>query len=167
MFGLTKKRRYKEFLRRAVKAVMQGGYLPPSDVQRLGLNEQAKTELASRADAIHLYLLNAIFVSLVGQQYKWATSQFVLEAIADVCAEYDRAFRRSPGRTAGHLVLYIQRISEMSADEREAGKQFSDAIDEVGRLDPSVDSSELYQMLRGSAEQFYADVERKLREALA
>lgn len=73
MFGLSKKERTAEALKRGTTAIMNGAFFHINEAENYGLNEAASAWVYTKAQALQIYILVVVFNNTLGRKHSWAT----------------------------------------------------------------------------------------------
>ena len=159
MFGLGLKSRTEEAVRRAVRASLMGGYLHPSQIQELSLNEDASATLLTESYAQHLFVLGVIFTKHC--QEKWATYEFFVGAVvAGMKEAMEKDGGPDPSALAPMLFDRFHVFQSMSEEERFSGKHFEDSASLVIAEDQTTDLKTITKILESATYRYMADADR-------
>jgi hypothetical protein len=81
MFGLSKRERVAEALRRGTVAALTGGFFHHSQVEALGLNEAASSWIYTDALAHQIFALGVIYSNAPACREPWADASFFNDAV--------------------------------------------------------------------------------------
>ena len=155
MFGLSKKERIVEALRRGVTAATIGGFFHVKDAESFGLNKEASSWIFTESIAHQVTALATIYsATLVGKEY-WATSLFFKMTVHKILTTLAQSAGLAPN--AYYFVISrMQKFSDLSPDQLAAGEHYMMSAIEARKLDPEAIIEKISTALRKSTETYFA-----------
>ncbi len=159
MFGLGKKERAAEAIRRGVKAALTGAYFHNTEVEKFGLNKSASSWLYTEALAHQIYALGYICsTALAGR--RWATLDFFFESAIDGIKESENEGGASTDQLAPVLLKRYADFEAFTGEERVTGAHYKNSADLVCEQDPSADVAKISVALQNSVDKYVQDARK-------
>jgi hypothetical protein len=160
MFGIGKKERAAEAVRRGVLASLTGAYLHHSEIERLGLNKSASSWLYTESLAHHVYALGTIFSHALSSAERWATQEFFVTAAESAFAAHESKNGLAPGTLSSVIFPRFGEFQSLRGEQRVAGEHYAASASAVRARDSKADTAAVHAMLRESTDRYVADARR-------
>jgi hypothetical protein len=159
MFGLGKKTRAAEAIRRGVRASLTGAYFHHSEIEKFGLNESASAWLYTEAIAHHVYALGYISSAALKKE-KWANLEFFFESAIDGMKEAEQHGGPSAEQLAPSVLNRYGEFEFFSGQDRIEGAHYRSSAELIARQDSTADLELITNALRKSTERYVADARK-------
>lgn len=159
MFGLGKKARAAEAIRRGVRASLTGAYFHHSEIEEFGLNKSASAWLYTEAIAHHIYVLGYISSTALKTE-KWATLDFFIESAIDGMKEAEQNGGPSAEQLAPSVLNRYSVFESFSGQQRIEGAHYRSSAELVAKQDPAADLEIIATALKASTDRYVADVRK-------
>ncbi|MBK6973813.1 MAG: hypothetical protein IPH26_13020 [Sterolibacteriaceae bacterium] len=115
MFGLGKRERAAEALRRGTAAALTGGFLHHSQIETLGLSKEASAWIYMESIVHQLFALGVIYSNCSISDQPWATAKFFNDTVSDALTQHERNNQLSPGTMTSFI---FKRIDDFARIDR-------------------------------------------------
>ena len=159
MFGLGKKSRAAEAIRRGVRASLTGAYLHPSEIESFGLNKSASSWLYTEALAHHLYALGYISASALKTE-KWATLDFFFDSAIDGMKEAEKNNGPVADQIAPVILKRYNEFESFTGQERVEVTHYLSSAELVAKQDSTANLEEITRALQTSTDKYVADASK-------
>lgn len=156
MFGLGKKSRAAQAIRRGVRASFTGAYLHPSEIESFGLNKSASSWLYTEALAHHLYALGYVSASALKSD-KWATLDFFFESAIDGMKEAEKNNGSVADQIAPIILKRYNEFGTFTGPERVEGKHYHSSAELIFKQDSTANIEAITTALENSTKNYVAD----------
>lgn len=158
MFGLSKKRRVAEALRRGTKAILIGGFFHVEHAEEFHLSEEASAWLYTEAIAHQTYVLMVTFNNTLAKRYRWATPAFAIKAVSGAMADFEMEQGLVPGGISSFALRRCAEMDALSPEERTSGIHFSQSAAKIAELDPAADQRAIVERLSSVARTYFDNI---------
>lgn len=155
MFGMSKRERTAEALRRGTAAALTGGFLHHSQIEGLGLNEEATVWIYTDSLVHQLLALNLAYSNSSISNEPWATAAFFNECVADAITQHERNNGLSPGTVNSFAFSRLRDFARIERPFLVAGQHFLDTATKSSDRDPRTDKKKVCQLLRAATESYF------------
>lgn len=158
MFGLSKRERVAEGLRRAAIAAMDGVRFTVDDIARFGLSDEASAYLFTDAIAHRLFMLSVV----LSDQFKgesWNTFEFFVEGIKPGILERERTAGLVPYSMFSMLMSRYNGLLQIPTAQARNGGRLLDTARRVADLDDQADPMVLKDILERAVMDFMNEVD--------
>jgi hypothetical protein len=154
MFGLSKKERVGEALRRGTAAVLTGAFFHPAEIEALGLNNEAASWIYTESLAHQIFALGLIYSNSSFSSESWATAEFFNNTVSEAITKHERENSLRPG-TINSVIF--NRIDDLSLIYREgvAYQHLLDSATKATEKDPRANRDQIFEKLKSSTENYF------------
>ena len=152
MFGLSKKDRVAEALRRGTAGALTGGFLHPDQIQGFGLNREASSYIYSEALTHQIFALGLIYSNSQFSNEPWATSSFFNDHVSAAITEHEKSISVAPGTVNSVVFNRINELIRLYQNGNFA--HLKDSAIRVAQKDPKIDANFVFNQLKQSTEQY-------------
>lgn len=160
MFGLGKRERCAEALRRGTTAALIGGFLHHSQIEELGLNKEASAWIYTESIVHQLFALGIIYSNCSISDQPWATAKFFNDAVSDALTQHERSNQLSPGTMTSFIFKRIDDFAQIDRPFLAAGQHFLDTATKASAKDPNTDKKQICILLRSATEAYFQAANR-------
>ena len=164
MFGLSKKERAAEALRRGTKAVLIGGFFHVEHTEEFGLNDEASAWLFTEAIAHQIYVLFVIFNNTLAKKYRWATHDFALKAVSDAMVDFELEGGQPPGVISSITLRRCTEMDALTAAEGASGAHYRQSAAKVAEHDPTANKDAIEERLSSVARRYFENAKPMFQE---
>lgn len=154
MLGFSKRERVGEALGRGTAAVLTGAFLHLTEIEELGLNNEASSWIYTESVVHQLFALGLIYSNASFSNESWATAAFFNNTVSDAITRHEQEI----GLTHGTLnSVVFQRIDYLSAIYRQdvAHQHLRDSAIKTAEKDPKANSDQIFEKLKSSTENYF------------
>jgi hypothetical protein len=155
MFGLGKKERAREALRRGTAAALAGAFFHPAEIEKLGLNEEASSWIYTESLAHQLFALGITYSNSPLANEPWATAAFFNNAVSDAITQHERESGIGPGTINSFAFKRLDDFIGMGRPALADGQHFADSALKAVAKDPRADMKRISQQLKLSTEKYF------------
>jgi len=160
MFGLSKRERTEEALRRGTAAALTGGFLHNTEVEKLGLNKAATVWIYTESQIHQIFALGIIYSNSAITSEPWATAAFFNDTVSNTLTQHERANGLSPGTVTSFLFKRIDEFSRIDRQFLAAGQHYLDTATKANDRDPKTDIKRVCVLLREATEAYFQAAQR-------
>lgn len=160
MFGLGKRERAAEALRRGTAAALTGGFLHHSQIETLGLSKEASAWIYMESIVHQLFALGVIYSNCSISDQPWATAKFFNDTVSDALTQHERNNQLSPGTMTSFIFKRIDDFARIDRPFLAAGQHFLDTATKASAKDPNTDKKQVCILLRGATEAYFKAASR-------
>jgi hypothetical protein len=160
MFGLGKRERAAEAIRRGTLAALTGGYFHHSQVEAFELNPEASAWLYTEGLAHQVYALGLIYTNTVLGNHTWATPQFFFESVRAAMSEHEGFNSLPSGSISSFVFPRLETFQNFDRLQLVAGKQFELSAGDTMARDPKADVPRITQALKAATDSYFDGAKR-------
>lgn len=153
MFGLSKRDRVGEALRRGATAALTGAFLHPSEIERLGLNNEASSWIYTESLAHQIFALGLIYSNSPFSTETWSDASFFNRNVSNAITDYETENRMTPGSINSVIFNRIDQLIQIYQRGPEYA-HIQDSVTRVTNADPNADRKVIFDRLKTSTEEF-------------
>jgi hypothetical protein len=160
MFGLSKRERVAEALRRGTAAAVTGGFFHFSQVEALGLNDATSSWIYTDALAHQIFALGIIYSNAPACAEPWADAAFFNDVVFKALTDYEKSNNLTLGTTSSFIFRRIDDFKAIPREKLATGEHFLSTADGAVQRDPRANKLQISQMLKTATEAYFAAARR-------
>ncbi len=154
MFGLSKRERVGEALRRGTAAALTGAFFHPTEVEALDLNTETSSWIYTESLAHQLFALGLIYSNSSFSNESWATAAFFNNTVSEAITKHERENGLSPGTINSFIFNRIDDLGFIYS-QGVAHQHLMDSATKVAEKDQRANRDQIFEKLKSSTENYF------------